>query len=330
MSTIKISQLPIYPGALSSSAIFPTVAGNTTYQVTASNIANLVTSNITTVGTLTSLSVSGNTTSGNLLSLGAISAVGNVQGNYIKGNGSLLTGVVTGNADAIANGTSNIHISVASGPITAGVSGISNVVVLTSLGSFVNGFVSASGNVIAANFIGNITGNIASATTAGTVTSNAQGNITSVGVLTSLSVSGNITGGNVVTSGIFTGNGVGITNLIGANVVGPVATATAAQSAVTAGNVTNAAQANITSVGTLTSLTVSTTNSNIGTAGSTVVNNGFFKLPSYTTAQIGNLTGMTGGEMVFNSTLGIIQVYQTSPAVVTGWTAPSASSATYQ
>ena len=68
------------------------------------------------------------------------------------------------------------------------------------------------------------------ATTAGTVTTAAQPNITSVGTLTSLAVTGNVTSGNISgTAGAFT------------NVTGTLATA---------------AQPNITSVGTLTSLAV--------------------------------------------------------------------------
>jgi trimeric autotransporter adhesin len=55
------------------------------------------------------------------------------------------------------------------------------------------------------------------------------------------------------TSGIFNGDGGGLSNVVGANVVGTVATATAAT---TAGTVTSAAQPNITSTGTLSSLTV--------------------------------------------------------------------------
>ena len=55
------------------------------------------------------------------------------------------------------------------------------------------------------------------------------------------------------TSGIFNGDGGGLSNVVGANVVGTVATATAAT---TAGTVTSAAQPNLTSTGTLSSLTV--------------------------------------------------------------------------
>jgi hypothetical protein len=155
---------------------------------------------------------------------------------------------------------------------------ITSVGILTSL--------SVSGNVTASRFNGsgagltaipggNITGIVASATSADTaavVTNGAQANITSVGVLTSLSVSGNVTAGR------FNGSGAGLTaipganitgavssastattanSVAGANVTGTVASATTATSATTAGTVTTAAQDNITSVGILTSLSVS-------------------------------------------------------------------------
>lgn len=97
---------------------------------------------------------------------------------------------------------------------------------------------------------GNISGTVATATTAGTVTTNAQPNITSVGTLSSLDVTANIAGGNVTTSGVFAGSGAQLTNIPGGNVSGTVATAT------TAGTVTTAAQPNITSVGIISSLAV--------------------------------------------------------------------------
>ena len=70
---------------------------------------------------------------------------------------------------------------------------------------------------------------------------------------------GNIVAGNV--NATHSGSGAGLTNIPGANVTGTVANATyatdagAATSALTAGTVTTNAQPNITSVGTLTSLT---------------------------------------------------------------------------
>jgi len=57
----------------------------------------------------------------------------------------------------------------------------------------------ATNVIISGQLSANITGNISG--TAQTVTNNAQPNITSVGTLTSLSVSGNITGGNLSTGG---------------------------------------------------------------------------------------------------------------------------------
>ena len=107
------------------------------------------------------------------------------------------------------------------------------------------------GNVTANYFIGNIVGNITGtanfANYAGNVTISAQPNITSVGTLVNVNATGNITS----VSGVFVGNGSGLTNLTGANVTGTVANA---NYAAYAGNVTNSAQPNITSVGTLTGL----------------------------------------------------------------------------
>ena len=120
------------------------------------------------------------------------------------------------------------------------------------------------------------------AATAGTVITAAQPNITSVGTLTSLGVSGIVTAStlvsnvatgtapftvtsttqvanlNVATSGLAT-FATTANSVAGANVTGTVANATYAVSSgstTTAGTVTTAAQPNITSVGTLTSLTV--------------------------------------------------------------------------
>lgn len=82
---------------------------------------------------------------------------------------------------------------------------------------------------------------------AGTVTTSAQPNITSVGTLSSLSVTSDITGASLTVTGNITGG-----NIIG-TIVGNISNAVYAT---TAGTVTTAAQPNITSVGTLTSVTV--------------------------------------------------------------------------
>ena len=183
---------------------FPTSFGN----ITIAGNAN-VTGTIAGSG---NLSVSGNIGGGYILGSGNISLSGNVTGNYILGNGSLLTGVGAsyGNSNVVAN--------------------------LAALGS---NPVSTTGNITAGYFIGDGSALTSiTATTAGTVTTAAQGNITSVGILTSLSVTGNVTGGNVT----------------GTNLYGTLQTAT---------------QLNVTGLGTLTTLIVSgnTTSGNLLSGG---------------------------------------------------------------
>jgi len=131
------------------------------------------------------------------------------------------------------------------------------------------------GNVASANFFigsgnnlsniqgSNVTGQVGNAAIAGSVYTNSQPNITSVGTLTSLSISGTVTSGNAVlgntaNANYFYGNGYYLTDLNPGN-IGTVANA---NFAAYAGNITTASQPNITSVGTLTSLS-STGNSNV-------------------------------------------------------------------
>lgn len=125
------------------------------------------------------------------------------------------------------------------------------------------------GNIIANNFVGtyaNGTTTIDVPSANGNVNISVGGNPNILVVTnTSIEVFGNVTSNG----GVFNGNGAGLTNLTGANVTGNVANATfattagsantanLATAATTAGTVTTAAQPNITSVGTLTSLDVS-------------------------------------------------------------------------
>ena len=89
-----------------------------------------------------------------------------------------------------------------------------------------------SGTLIA-NIVGNVVGNV---TTAGTVTDAAQPNITSVGTLTSLSVSGNANIGNIGTAGLITATG----NITGANIVGTHYGAATGLTSIPGANVTGA------------------------------------------------------------------------------------------
>ncbi len=222
---------------------------------------------------------------------GSITAVGNVTGNYILGNGSLLTGIVT-SANSIVNGNSNVVVD-ANSNVRISITGQANIVdvgvatvTVTKDLEVTGNFVVTNGNIVKSGtgrYIGNasglsqipganVTGTVANATyatNAGTVTTAAQPNITSVGTLTSLGVSGNITAPNIVANtGIFSGNGSGLSAITAANIIGTVGNANYALNAgnansaanathaVTANTVVNASQPNITSVGTLTSLAV--------------------------------------------------------------------------
>ena len=214
--------------------------------------------------------------------------LGNVSPLNLDGNVSnVLRGDGTFAADAESTyGDSNVvtllnafgsNTITTTGLVTADGGGISNVPYANVTGTPTLGNIStididgAAGNVLYGNGVfaptaspaltgdgyqlanltgANVTGTVSSATTAttaGTVTTAAQPNITSTGTLTSLSV----TGALGVTTGVITGDGGGISNIAAGNISGTVNTAVLAQ------EVSQAAQPNIGSVGTLTSLTVS-------------------------------------------------------------------------
>ena len=232
--------------------------------------------------TFASLTVSGNTSSGNLLTVGLVSATGNITGDYIFGNGSQLTGVIT-SVSNINSGTSNVTVVSSGGNISVGVGGTANVAVFATTGEYVTGLISASGNITGDNLI---TGGLVSATANIT-----GGNIITAGLITA---SGNIASGNFV--GTLNGSGANVTSISATNIssgtlaqarlanaavtlgstaltLGSTVTTVAgltsvtsttfvgaltgaATSATTAATVTTAAQPNITSVGTLTGLTI--------------------------------------------------------------------------
>lgn len=182
--------------------------------------------------------VAGNLTANDNLIVSNISKVkidGGTAGYVIQtdGTGNLTWAAQSGgggSSTSISNGTSNVSIGTLNGNVTIGVGGTSNIITASTLGANVTGYVTASGNISASYFIGNgsqltglpagyansnvasylptYTGNISAnyflgnATRAGTVTTAAQPNITSVGTLSSLSVTGLVTSGNIKTSTI--------------------------------------------------------------------------------------------------------------------------------
>lgn len=140
--------------------------------LTGNTIANTVlNSSLTSVGTLSNVSVSGNVQGGNLRTVGQVSATGNITGGNIIATTNVIGGNLTTSGTAIATGN-----------ITGG-----NLVT--------GGLVSATGNV---------TGNYLRAT----LDINAGGNVIAVSHTgTSVSVTANIIGGNITTVGQVTASG---------------------------------------------------------------------------------------------------------------------------
>ena len=181
-------------------------------------------------------------TGGNLVTLtGNFSASNIAGGNLVTAN--FITGRLTTSGQPNITSTGTLAGLVVAGNITPSAN------ITYNLGNNTNRFndlylsnstiyigaqtisANTSSVIVSGNLVANLTGNVSgNATTAGTVTTAAQPNITSTGTLTSLSVSGNL-----------------VANLTG-NVSG---------NATTAGTVITAAQPNITSTGTLVSLSVS-------------------------------------------------------------------------
>ena len=217
--------------------------GNLTTAGVVSATGNVIGGNLTTGGVV---SATGNVSGGNLTTGGAIEATGNIDstGGIFNGDGFGLSNIPAANVtglslSGIANGTSNVDIASADGNITMGVNGTADIVVVSDGGIEVTGTADVSSTVTAPAFTAN--------------------------------------------TGLFTGDGGGLSNVAGGNVTGEVsfaATANAVAGANVSGQVANAlvsgtvytaAQPNITSVGTLTSVEVSGTanvagNLNVGTS----------------------------------------------------------------
>jgi hypothetical protein len=247
-------------------------AGGLNTQVQYNNNNNFAGSaNFTFDSTTSVLSVPSITLTGNVI-LGDISNVtifGGNNGYFLQtdGTGNLTWSAAGGNGGG--NGTpggSNSQIQYNAAGSFAGSPGLQFDSVTNTV---------TTGNVVASIFTGNLYG---LANSARTVTNGAQPNITSLGNLVILNVTGNAlanfitsnTGanlGNAVTANYFIGSGANLTNLPSANIVGTVALAN---------KVTDNAQPNITSVGTLTGLTLTgilSSNANISTSANVTASN---------------------------------------------------------
>jgi hypothetical protein len=236
--------------------------------------------------TFANVTITANTTSGNANLGNAATA------NFFIGNGSLLTGLPASYSNAdVANYLPTYTGNVAAGNVLTNNLLYANGVAWSFGSTYSNTNVAAylptyTGNVAANYFIGNgsaitdltggnVTGQVGNALIAGTVYTNAQPNITSVGTLSNLSVTANVSAGNILTDNLLYANGVTwtfgstysntnvaaylptYTGNISANYYTGDGSLLTGITATVAQTVSNAAQPNITSVGTLSGLTVS-------------------------------------------------------------------------
>ena len=234
--------------------------------------ANLTFNSTTNFLSTTNLAVTGITQLGNV---GNVSILGGENGYFLQTDGTgNLTWTVGSNGGG-GNGTpggANTQVQYNNAGSFGGDAGFTYNENTNTL---------SIGNVNS-NFFGNLTGIASNATAAVTVTANAQPNINSVGILTTLAVSGQ------VAAGIFQGSGANLTNLPAANLVGSVPLAV---------SVSNSAQPNITSVGTLTTLNVSGNISGANISSSNRMSTANLFVTGNTTVG-GNITMTTG---TFNS-----------------------------
>ena len=231
----------IYLGSqtLESNATHTTISGVITgngaglTNVTAATANSVAVGNVTGIGNIATVNLDGN--AGNILygngTFAALPNVANVAnanysnfaGTAFSVSGSNVSGAVAnatyadnaGNANTANSATvANSANSVAGANVTGTVA---NATFATSAGTANSATVAASANSVAG---ANVSGTVANATyavsagsanTANTVTDNAQPNITSVGTLTNLAVTGNITA-NTVTANYLVGN-VSLTNI---------------------------------------------------------------------------------------------------------------------
>ena len=191
--------------------------------------------------------------------------------------GEYVTGLLSVSGNILSSG--NVSGSnFLTGGLISSTGNITSAANISGSNFLTNGLVSAGGTVTGTSFLGSVVSVTANVTGGNLLTGaliSAGGTITGTSHLGSVvSVTANVIGGNILTGGLisvagnvtgnyFIGNGSALTSLAGANVTGTVANATyavsagTATSATTAATVTTAAQPNITSVGILSSVSVS-------------------------------------------------------------------------
>ena len=177
------------------------LVGNTSSNVYIDNAGDINAAGNITVGTGTG---------------GTITGANSIIANYFVGDGSLLTNLPLVNDANFSNYAGNVTVS--SQPnitslgtltsLTVANSGTGNIISdNANLGNLVTAnYFSGNGSLLSSITGGNVTGQVSNALVAGTVYTNAQPNITSVGNLTSLTVAGNTSLGPIANVNITGGS----------------------------------------------------------------------------------------------------------------------------
>lgn len=260
-------------------------------------------SSLTDAATVTSARIkgNGNTTINGVLevvgntSIGNITAVNSITGNTITLSGNVDSGNLIASGIIRVTGTANLGAVFSPGD--------ANV-----MNSVVRGSFGAAG---AATFAGEITAN-ADASFYANVLANA--NMAVTGAFTAgtanianfvISSGGNATA-NIFTATLFSGNGANITFINGGNVTGVVPSASTSATTDLANNIKQGSYANITGVGTLTSITTdgTFTGKDAGFDGNLSVSNGFVRFSSNTSIGANGASQLTATAM--NKTVNII------------------------
>jgi hypothetical protein len=247
-SNVTIGNL-VALSTVSDSTVFASEDSGLTRKVSAAVLKNYMSSATTIVATGL-INASGGISSNTIqaATIGNIGTVltGTITTDYqpnITGLGTLANLTIAGNFSVSGNATINGNVNLSGNLVSnnaASFAAINNTVI-GNVSHATGRFTTVTASTVTAGTLGNL-----GAVLTGTLSTAAQTNITSVGTLDSLSVTGNITAGNVsATKGTFTQ---------------------------VAGTLLTAAQTNITSIGTLSTLTVSGQT----TVGNVITTNGVF------------------------------------------------------
>ena len=167
-----------------------TFKGNIEATTIAGNLTTATQSNITTVGTLGSLNVTGNISAGNVTGANVVSA------NYLVSNSGCVS--INGAFLAYNSGTG------AAGIFTTGATDINFGLAANITAGSTTGTTTIRGNLVVDNNVWANTGTVKGSLLTGTLTTASQPNITSVGTLTNLTVSGNLTANNYTANTVTT------------------------------------------------------------------------------------------------------------------------------